>query len=67
MIAPPRRIETLLYALGVDAPYRDAILGDLAEEFAIRMEEQSVDERGAGIAARRRAPRRICCANGRGA
>jgi hypothetical protein len=44
MIAPPRRIEALLHALGVDAPYRDAILGDLAEEFAIRVEEQSVDE-----------------------
>lgn len=40
MTTPPARIETLLSALAADAPYRDAILGDLAEEFTIRVEEQ---------------------------
>lgn len=44
MIVPSPRIETLLSALAGDAPYREAILGDLAEEFAIRVEEQGVDE-----------------------
>lgn len=39
-----RRIEALLSALAADAPYRDAILGDLAEEFAIRVEEQGEPE-----------------------
>ncbi|HEY4306594.1 MAG TPA: hypothetical protein VGM82_19120 [Gemmatimonadaceae bacterium] len=38
------RIEALLSALAADAPYRDAILGDLAEEFAIRVEEQGERE-----------------------
>jgi hypothetical protein len=44
MITPSPRVEALLHALGADAPYRDAILGDLAEEFAIRVEEQGADE-----------------------
>lgn len=34
MIAPPRRTELLLEALGAEAGFRDALLGDLAEEFA---------------------------------
>jgi hypothetical protein len=44
MITPSPRVEALLHALGADAPYREAILGDLAEEFAIRAEEQGVAE-----------------------
>jgi hypothetical protein len=32
-----RRAELLLGALGADAEFRDAIIGDLAEEFAIRV------------------------------
>jgi len=44
MITPSPRVEALLAALAADAPYRDAILGDLAEEFAIRVEEQGVVE-----------------------
>jgi hypothetical protein len=44
MTTPSPRVEALLYALGADAPYRDAILGDLAEEFAIRVEEQGSGE-----------------------
>lgn len=42
MIAPPRWIERLLTSLGGESHCRDAILGDLAEEFAIRVEEQGV-------------------------
>ena len=34
--APPRATERLLTALGASAAYRDAVLGDLAEEFARR-------------------------------
>jgi hypothetical protein len=33
---PPRATERLLEALGADAEFRDALLGDLAEEHAIR-------------------------------
>jgi hypothetical protein len=33
---PPRTAELLLEALGADAELRDAVVGDLAEEFAIR-------------------------------
>lgn len=38
MIAPPRMIETLLEALGAEAQFRDGVLGDLAEEYASRVE-----------------------------
>lgn len=38
MIAPPRTIESLLEALGAEAPFRDGVLGDLAEEYASRIE-----------------------------
>jgi hypothetical protein len=47
MIAPPRTAELLLGALGAQAQFRDAVLGDLAEEFALRAERD-------GIAAARR-------------
>jgi hypothetical protein len=33
---PPRTAERLLEALGAEPEFRDALLGDLAEEFAIR-------------------------------
>lgn len=36
MTSPPRTAELLLAALGADADFRDAVLGDLAEEFTIR-------------------------------
>jgi hypothetical protein len=36
MIQPPRTMEAILHSLGADAEYRDDILGDLAEELAIR-------------------------------
>jgi hypothetical protein len=44
---PPRWTEKLLTSLGAQPSYRDAVLGDLTEEFVIRAEEQGV------IAARR--------------
>jgi hypothetical protein len=34
MTAPPRVTESILASLGAAAEYRDAVLGDLAEEFA---------------------------------
>lgn len=42
MITPPRWTERLLTSLGAEPRYREAILGDLAEEFTIRVEEQDV-------------------------
>ena len=42
MIAPPRWIERILSACGAEPRYRDGLLGDLAEEFTIRVEEQGV-------------------------
>lgn len=36
LIAPPRTAERLLEALGAQPGFRDAVLGDLAEEFAYR-------------------------------
>lgn len=38
MIAPPLTVERLLEALGPRTDFRDGILGDLAEEFALRAE-----------------------------
>ena len=38
MIAPPPRAEALLEALGAEHGYRDAVIGDLAEEFQARAE-----------------------------
>ena len=38
MIAPPPRAEALLEALGAEHGYRDAVIGDLAEEFQVRAE-----------------------------
>lgn len=40
---PPRTVEALLEALGADTQYRDAVLGDLAEEFASRAERDGED------------------------
>lgn len=42
MIEPPRWIERLLAACGAERRYRETILGDLAEEFSIRVEEQGI-------------------------
>ncbi len=36
MIAPPRTTERVLASLGAEARFRDAVIGDLAEEFAHR-------------------------------
>jgi len=47
MTAPPRRVELLLEALGVPTPFRELLLGDLAEEFALR-----ADRDGLGAARR---------------
>ena len=38
----PHRMERLLEALGADTEVRDAVIGDLAEEFAIRAEMDGV-------------------------
>lgn len=38
MITPPRTIERLLEALGAEPRFRDSVLGDLAEEYAARVE-----------------------------
>ena len=47
MIKPPRWIERVLSSFGAEPTYRDALLGDLTEEFTIRVEEQ-----GAAVARR---------------
>ena len=38
MITPPRSIECWLEAMGAEPGFRDSVLGDLAEEFASRVE-----------------------------
>jgi hypothetical protein len=43
MIASPRTTQRLLEALGADASFRDDVLGDLAEEFAIRVEQSGAN------------------------
>lgn len=43
MIEPPRWVERLLSSFGAESSYCDALLGDLTEEFAIRVEEQGLD------------------------
>lgn len=45
--SPPRRIELLLEALDAQSDFRDALIGDLAEEFALR-----ADRDGAAAARR---------------
>jgi hypothetical protein len=52
---PSQRIEALLASLGARAPYRDAVLGDLAEEHARRAESEG--ERAAARWYRREALR----------
>jgi hypothetical protein len=42
MIAPPRFIESILEALGAETNFREALLGDLAEEFVARAERDGV-------------------------
>lgn len=42
MIAPPHTIELLLASLGADADLRDAVIGDLAEDFADRVKRDGV-------------------------
>jgi len=42
MIAPPRTTERLLAGLGAKPEFRDALLGDLAEEFASRVESDGI-------------------------
>jgi hypothetical protein len=42
MIAPPRTAELILEALGAQPEFRDAVLGDLAEEFALRAERDGI-------------------------
>ena len=43
MTAPPRKIERLLAGLGAKPDFRNAVLGDLAEEFASRTESDGVE------------------------
>jgi hypothetical protein len=43
MSTPPRVAESLLEALGADADYRDAVMGDLAEEFSARALRDGAD------------------------
>jgi hypothetical protein len=42
MIAPPRNIELLLASLGAERHFCDAVIGDLAEEFAHRAERDGL-------------------------
>jgi hypothetical protein len=42
LIAPPRTAERLLEALGAQPGFRDAVLGDLAEEYAIHAAREGV-------------------------
>jgi len=42
MTAPPRLAEVLLESLGAPTDFRDALLGDLAEEFALRADRDGV-------------------------
>ena len=43
MTAPPRTIERLLAGLGAKPDFRNAVLGDLAEEFTSRVETDGVE------------------------
>ena len=38
MIAPPRTAEMVLASLGAEPDFRDAVIGDLAQEFVERAE-----------------------------
>jgi hypothetical protein len=42
VITSPRWIERLLASCGAERRYRETVLGDLAEEFSIRVEEQGI-------------------------
>jgi hypothetical protein len=43
MIAPPRTTERLLAGLGAKPDFRNAVLGDLAEEFASRVDTDGIE------------------------
>jgi hypothetical protein len=43
MITPPRTIERLLAGLGAKPDFRNAVLGDLAEEFASRVDANGIE------------------------
>ena len=43
MTSPPRTIERLLSGLGAQPDFRNAVLGDLAEEYALRVENDGID------------------------
>ncbi len=43
MTAPPRTIERLLAGLGAKPDFRNAVLGDLAEEFASRADADGIE------------------------
>lgn len=43
MTTPSRFIESVLEALGAESRIRDSVLGDLAEEFASRVERDGID------------------------
>jgi hypothetical protein len=43
MTAPPRTVERLLAGLGAKPDFRNAVLGDLAEEFASRAETDGIE------------------------
>jgi hypothetical protein len=43
MISPPRTAELLLESLGATIPFREPLLGDLAEGFAARSAQNGVD------------------------
>ena len=43
MMRPPRTAELLLESLGARASFREPLLGDLAEGFALRVERDGVD------------------------
>ncbi len=57
MTSPPRTIERLLSGLGAHPDFRNAVLGDLAEEFASRVETDGI--RGATWWYRREAARAV--------
>jgi hypothetical protein len=42
MTHPPRIVESMLEALGAESRIRDGVLGDLAEEFASRVERDGI-------------------------
>ena len=60
----PRWAEKILESLGADPDFRDDVLGDLAEEHALRVHWDGPQSRVAGTTARVCASRPISCATG---